>query len=48
MTDSPWLWIVVVIAVVGLVFAGLYRLSSTIEPDERRTEHDDHVKGDSD
>jgi hypothetical protein len=46
--DSPWVWGGAVVALIGLLFAGLYRLSSGIEPDDRQTEHDQHVRGDSD
>ena len=46
--DSPGVWGGALVALIGLLFAGLYRLSSGIEPNDRQTEYDEHMKGDSD
>ena len=48
MMDNPWAWGGLLVVITGLLFVVLYRLSARIEPDDRQTEHDEHMKADSD
>jgi hypothetical protein len=40
-----WLWILGLIALVALLFLALYRLSSTIEPDEQKRDGEHWWRG---
>jgi len=42
-----WPWLVAAVVGLAALFAGLVRLSSGIEPDEKKTDNDDWMKGDS-
>jgi hypothetical protein len=42
-----WPWVVAALVGIAALFAGLVRLSSGIAPDEKKTDNDDFMKGDS-